>query len=198
MSAARPLLLPRVQRERWSHDLRNDLSRVDGGDHPSCCIDRARAGRPRATRRHATRGAQLRARAPAGRARRARAHRRGEGGRRGAARAVVPPLGATAQFFGATANNTTGQYLTSPYVDIPRIGGTQPSTRVTRRFSRTAHVRRDRRGARDLRLRSHRRAVRGGGRARRRRAARVGHDERSTSTSTSRRPSSPCSPRGAS
>jgi outer membrane protein len=36
-----------------------------------------------------------------------------------------PLVGATAQIFGATANNTTASYLTNAYVDIPRIGGTR-------------------------------------------------------------------------
>jgi outer membrane protein TolC len=35
-----------------------------------------------------------------------------------------PQVGATAQLFGATANNTTGTYLNVPEVDIPRIGAT--------------------------------------------------------------------------
>src|ERR1700689_2390058 len=34
----------------------------------------------------------------------------------------LPQLGATAQVFLASANNTTGQYISSPYLDIPRIG----------------------------------------------------------------------------
>jgi len=36
-----------------------------------------------------------------------------------------PVFGATAQLFGATANNTTGTYVTQPYMDIPRIGATR-------------------------------------------------------------------------
>ena len=36
----------------------------------------------------------------------------------------LPQLGATAQLFVGSANNTTAQYLTSPYLDIPRVGGT--------------------------------------------------------------------------
>ena len=39
-----------------------------------------------------------------------------------------PIVGVTAQLFGATANNTTGTYVTPSFMDIPRIGG----TRVTR------------------------------------------------------------------
>ena len=34
-----------------------------------------------------------------------------------------PQLGASAQIYLGTSNNTTGQYITSPVVDIPRIGG---------------------------------------------------------------------------
>jgi outer membrane protein TolC len=34
----------------------------------------------------------------------------------------LPQLGATAQVFLASANNTTAQYVSSPYLDIPRIG----------------------------------------------------------------------------
>ncbi|HZS36756.1 MAG TPA: TolC family protein, partial [Polyangia bacterium] len=36
----------------------------------------------------------------------------------------LPQIGATAQLFVATANNTTGTYLPVPEVDLPRIGGT--------------------------------------------------------------------------
>ncbi|MEO6603453.1 MAG: TolC family protein, partial [Polyangiaceae bacterium] len=36
-----------------------------------------------------------------------------------------PTLGATAQLFGATANNTTGTYVSTGSVDIPRIGATR-------------------------------------------------------------------------
>jgi outer membrane protein TolC len=35
-----------------------------------------------------------------------------------------PSVGATAQLFAATANNSTGTYVGAPLVDIPRIGGT--------------------------------------------------------------------------
>lgn len=38
-----------------------------------------------------------------------------------------PLLGLTAQFLEGTTNNTTASYLTDPFVDLPRIGGT-PST----------------------------------------------------------------------
>jgi outer membrane protein len=37
----------------------------------------------------------------------------------------LPVLGATAQLFGATANNTTGTYVTPSFMDIPRIGGSR-------------------------------------------------------------------------
>jgi outer membrane protein len=36
-----------------------------------------------------------------------------------------PTLGATAQLFGATANNTTGSYVSTHAVDVPRIGATR-------------------------------------------------------------------------
>jgi outer membrane protein len=36
-----------------------------------------------------------------------------------------PSVGATAQLFAATANNTTGSYVSTGFVDIPRIGGTR-------------------------------------------------------------------------
>jgi outer membrane protein len=36
----------------------------------------------------------------------------------------LPSVGATAQLFMATANNTTGTYVGAPLVDVPRIGGT--------------------------------------------------------------------------
>jgi len=35
-----------------------------------------------------------------------------------------PLVGVTAQFLEGTANNTTASYLTTPFVDLPRIGGT--------------------------------------------------------------------------
>jgi outer membrane protein TolC len=37
----------------------------------------------------------------------------------------LPSAGATAQLFAATANNTTGTYVSPGVVDIPRIGGTR-------------------------------------------------------------------------
>jgi outer membrane protein len=36
----------------------------------------------------------------------------------------LPSVGATAQLFAATTNNTTGTYVTERFLDIPRIGGT--------------------------------------------------------------------------
>ena len=35
-----------------------------------------------------------------------------------------PLVGVTAQLLGGTANNTTASYLSTPFVDLPRIGGT--------------------------------------------------------------------------
>lgn len=37
----------------------------------------------------------------------------------------APVVGVTGQVFGATANNTTGTYVTPSFMDIPRIGGTR-------------------------------------------------------------------------
>ncbi|HEX7665601.1 MAG TPA: TolC family protein [Polyangiaceae bacterium] len=39
--------------------------------------------------------------------------------------AWLPTVGVTAQIYGATANNTTASYLSTPFVDLPRIGGTR-------------------------------------------------------------------------
>lgn len=39
----------------------------------------------------------------------------------------LPSVGINAQLFGGTANNTTGTYVTTPFVDVPRIGGTTVS-----------------------------------------------------------------------
>ena len=39
--------------------------------------------------------------------------------------AWLPRFGATAQIFGGTANQTTGSYVTTRSVDLPRIGGTR-------------------------------------------------------------------------
>jgi outer membrane protein TolC len=43
----------------------------------------------------------------------------------------MPELGATAQLFGATANNTTTVYLNVPEADVPRIGATRSTTNAT-------------------------------------------------------------------
>ncbi len=40
----------------------------------------------------------------------------------------LPTLGVTAQLYGMTANNTTGTYLSTASVDVPRIGGTASQT----------------------------------------------------------------------
>lgn len=40
----------------------------------------------------------------------------------------LPSVGVTAQLYGMTANNTTATYLSTPFVDVPRIGGTAPVT----------------------------------------------------------------------
>jgi outer membrane protein TolC len=39
-----------------------------------------------------------------------------------------PLVGLTAQFLEGTANNTTASYLTDPFVELPRIGGTPATT----------------------------------------------------------------------
>ena len=36
----------------------------------------------------------------------------------------LPTVAVTAQLYGMTANNTTGSYLSTPFMDLPRIGGT--------------------------------------------------------------------------
>jgi outer membrane protein len=40
----------------------------------------------------------------------------------------LPTIGVTAQLYGMTANNTTATYLSTPFVDVPRIGGTLSQT----------------------------------------------------------------------
>jgi outer membrane protein len=40
----------------------------------------------------------------------------------------LPTIGVTAQLYGMTANNTTASYLSTPFTDIPRIGGTTSQT----------------------------------------------------------------------
>jgi outer membrane protein TolC len=47
----------------------------------------------------------------------------------------LPQVGATAQLFVGTANNTTASYLGVPEVDIPRIGGSASRTEATARWS---------------------------------------------------------------
>ncbi len=42
----------------------------------------------------------------------------------------LPVVGVTAQIYGATANNTTGTYLATPNVDVPRIGATRTVTQA--------------------------------------------------------------------
>jgi outer membrane protein len=36
----------------------------------------------------------------------------------------LPTVAVTAQLYGMTANNTTGSYVSTPFLDLPRIGGT--------------------------------------------------------------------------
>lgn len=43
----------------------------------------------------------------------------------------LPTFGATAQFFGATANQTTASYVSPGVLDIPRIGGTTATAKGT-------------------------------------------------------------------
>ncbi len=43
----------------------------------------------------------------------------------------LPQIGATAQLYGGTANNTTASYLTIAEMDIPRIGGSKSATQAT-------------------------------------------------------------------
>ncbi len=50
----------------------------------------------------------------------------------------LPQLGATAQLFVATANNSTASYLTVPELDIPRIGGSKAQTQATAAWSPSA------------------------------------------------------------
>ena len=45
----------------------------------------------------------------------------------------LPQVGLTGQIFGATANNTTAEYLTSDALPIPRIGGTSAAASATGR-----------------------------------------------------------------
>ncbi|HEX6838626.1 MAG TPA: TolC family protein [Polyangia bacterium] len=50
----------------------------------------------------------------------------------------LPQLGATAQLFVGTANNSTASYLTVPELDIPRIGGSKAQTEATATWSPSA------------------------------------------------------------
>jgi outer membrane protein len=43
----------------------------------------------------------------------------------------LPTVGVTAQLYGMTANNTTGSYLSTQFVDVPRIGGTTSQSQST-------------------------------------------------------------------
>jgi outer membrane protein len=43
----------------------------------------------------------------------------------------LPTVAVTAQLYGMTANNTTGTYLSTPFLDVPRIGGTAPQSSST-------------------------------------------------------------------
>jgi outer membrane protein TolC len=45
-----------------------------------------------------------------------------------------PLVGATAQFIEGTSNNTTASYLNTPFLDLPRIGGTLAATADTATF----------------------------------------------------------------
>jgi outer membrane protein len=40
----------------------------------------------------------------------------------------LPTIAVTAQLYGMTANNTTASYLSTPFMDVPRIGGTASQT----------------------------------------------------------------------
>ena len=50
----------------------------------------------------------------------------------------LPQLGATAQLFVGTANNSTASYLNVPELDIPRIGGSKAETQATATWSPAA------------------------------------------------------------
>jgi len=50
----------------------------------------------------------------------------------------LPQIGATAQVFVATSNNTTASYLTVPELDLPRIGGSKSTTEATATWSPSA------------------------------------------------------------
>ena len=96
--------------------------------------------------------------------------------------AWLPQIGATAQLYVATSNNTTASYLGVPEMDIPRIGGSKSQTQATAGWAPSASsIAGDRRRSRGVRLRAHlgadrrrRRALGAGPRRRRRRRARRG------------------------
>ncbi len=50
----------------------------------------------------------------------------------------LPQIGATAQWFIATSNNTTASYLNVPEMDIPRIGGSPSRTQASASWSPSA------------------------------------------------------------
>ncbi|MGD0527587.1 MAG: TolC family protein [Polyangiaceae bacterium] len=43
----------------------------------------------------------------------------------------LPTVAVTAQLYGMTANNTTGSYLSTEFMDVPRIGGTASQSQTT-------------------------------------------------------------------
>jgi outer membrane protein len=43
----------------------------------------------------------------------------------------LPTVAVTAQLYGMTVNNTTGTYLSTQFMDLPRIGGTAPQSQST-------------------------------------------------------------------
>lgn len=50
----------------------------------------------------------------------------------------LPQIGATAQIYVATSNNTTASYLGTPDIDIPRIGGSRSTTQANATWSPSA------------------------------------------------------------
>ena len=50
----------------------------------------------------------------------------------------LPQIGATAQLFVGTANNTTASYLGVREIDLPRIGGSKSTTQATAAWSPSA------------------------------------------------------------
>ena len=47
----------------------------------------------------------------------------------------LPTVAVTAQLYGMTANNTTGSYLSTEFMDVPRIGGTASQSQSTASLS---------------------------------------------------------------